>query len=60
MASLKNITKAATKFRRTEPSLHRVISNAIDHMAFTIRKTSAPEVCVVVRNGNIKDSYAID
>lgn len=56
----KALQKSAQKFRRTEPCFHAILSRAIDHMAWTIKKLGAPEVVVEVRDGVIVNSYAND
>lgn len=56
----KKLQKSAQKFRRTEPTFHNILSCAIKHMAYFIKKSNAPEVTVVMENGTVVDIYAND
>lgn len=56
----KKLRKSAQKFRKTESAFHGVISNAIDYMAYFIKKSCASEVTVVVKDGKVVDAYAND
>lgn len=54
----KALSRAATKFCKTESDLHRVIAAALHGMANYIKKTGAIEVIVKIRKSVIRDIYA--
>lgn len=58
MANSVKLRKAAAKFRKTEPALHALYSEAIGHMASFIKKSGAPEVVAKVCNGHTCMVYA--
>ena len=50
MAKQKKLRKAAAKFRRAEPELHKLYSIALSEMARYIMKTGNPEVTCNIYN----------
>lgn len=58
MANTKKLRKAAAKFRKTEPALHKLYSVALDYMGQFIRQTGATEVTCVIRDNKIIECYA--
>lgn len=55
MASTKKLKAAAIKFRRTEPALHKLLSQALKDMRQHITKTGATEVTAEIYDGCIVD-----
>lgn len=58
MANSKKLRKAAAKFRKTEPALHSLYSNAIRYMAYLTKKLGSSKIVVQMHNGAIVDAYA--
>lgn len=52
--------QAALRFRKSEPHLYSVCSDAINRMVQFIKKTGAPEVCAIIKNDKITEVYAND
>ena len=51
MANEKKLQKAATKFRKQNPTLHATYSVLLSAMTSFIKKSGAAEVTVGIKNG---------